>query len=581
MIIDDDLGLGYIDDYKIVCYCPHCKAEFRQRYGYEIPSAETYATLKPAIVPDDHPWLNFYDFRTRQLPGYLSALAQHVRSISHPDTVVVTQQIQGVDPYPGCNLDHWTDWQDVINLHSYPHGSSPSTTAFAVDLWRQGDVLRRPAPPRPTWLMVQASWGSHLPPPNSLWPLPYVTAQIHMAMASGVQSIGLFTYNGSPTNSAVYDDEWFDALGDVLGQIKQLAGLWMVASASQKRIALLNSFTTDAFMSTRGLEPGLWYQFHIGEQAHAALLRAHVPTEVIGEEAIRRGRLDDYQALVLAHCHFLPESVADKITAYIDGGGIVYCDRDTSVPLGGLTRLPFVFTHHRDQCVNVWAGTGYRDSRVWEPHVRDQAQQLANVLSAVDGWYRVEDVDTIARSLDIPGARLLYLVNSSIQNYGKAAEDRVDPIVVTPTITVSSASSVYDLLAHKRVAVEDSDPGATWTVSIPGGGGAIFLVADQPLGPLKINAASTIAVDNHLDVTVVVRTGDGADLWPGTVPLDIQLTDSRGHQVKFGGAVAAVRGIWRSSLRIARNAPVGDWALQITNLANGETSTARVKVTKP
>jgi hypothetical protein len=239
VIIDDELGLGFADGYKIVCYCSYCRETFKQQYGYDIPSAKDYATLKPAIVPDDHPWLNFYDFRTRQIPKYLGTLARYVRSISHPDTVVVTQQIQGNDPLPGANLDNWTNWQDVINLHSYPSGSSPSTTAFAVDLWRQGDVLRRPGPPRPMWLMIQASWGAPMPE-TGIWPLPYAAEQIHMAMASGVQSIGLFTYNGlAGKSSAVHDYEWFDTLGNLLGQIKQLAGVWMIATPSKKRIALL------------------------------------------------------------------------------------------------------------------------------------------------------------------------------------------------------------------------------------------------------------------------------------------------------------------------------------------------------
>ena len=260
----------------------------------------------------------------------------------------------------------------------------------------------------------QTEGGAFLPD-TGIWPLPYATEQIHMAMASGVQSIGFFTYNGlGDTSSAVHDYEWFDALGGLLGRVKQLAGLWMVATPSRKRVALLNAFTTDAFMTTRGLQEGLWYQFHIGEQAHAALLRAHLPAEVIGEEAIRRGRLADYEALVLMQCHYLPGSVAD-----------------------------------------------------------------------------------------------------------------------------------------------------------------------QPLGPVKIEAASTIAADTQLDVRATVRAADGVDLCSGTVPLWIELTDAEGQHVAFGGAAAAVRGAWRGTLRLARNAPTGTWTLQVENLADGDVTTVPIVVEAP
>ena len=247
----------------------------------------------------------------------------------------------------------------------------------------------------------------------------------------------------------------------------------------------------------------------VGEQAHAALLRAHLPTAVIGEEAVRRGRLDDYESLVLMQCQYLPRSVADRIAAFINAGGKVYCDSGTKVPLDGLTRLPFDFTQHREQVAKSWAGQGYRDSRAWEPHVRRQAQHLSRKLPAVKTWYHVDDFDTVARGLDLPGARMLYLVNASIQNYAADATDRVDPIAVNPTVTVPAGSAVYDLLQHNPVAVEPTAAGAKWQAHIPGGGGAIFLVADQPMGPANIKAPSTVTIDTQLDVCVSVRTADG------------------------------------------------------------------------
>ncbi len=576
--IDDELGLGYTEDFKIACYCKVCRDLFGEQYGRDLPLAEEYAAVEPAIVPDDHPWLSFFHFRSRQIPKYLSALADHARAAAHPDTAIVTQQIQGVETFHGANLDHWTDWQDVINLHAYPGGSSPSTTAFAVDIWRQGDVLRRPGRARPMWLMIQASWGAPLPE-TGMWPLPYATAQVHMAMASGVQSIGLFTYNGlRNNNSAVHDYEWFAQLADLLGSIKQLGGLWMIATPAPKRVALLNSFTTDAFMITRGLQEGYWYQFHIGEQAHASLLRAHVPIEVIGEEAIRLGRLSDYDALVLMHCHYLPKSVADGIAAFISDGGRVYCDEQTGVPLEGLTRLPFVFTHHRQQCAKAWAGTGYRDSRQWEPQVRRQAKHLADELAWVDNWYTVDDVDTVARGFDLPGARMLYLVNSAMQNYSKNADERVDPAAVTANVSVAEATAIYDLLQHEQVQPQIVSGRANWTVKMDGGGGAIYLLVDEPIGRLDIQMPRSVLSGMTLDVGVSIANANGADLWPGTAPLEVTLTDTGGHVLSFGGPVAAVRGLWRGHYQLARNAPPGQWTVHVRNLADGRTSAASVQV---
>ncbi len=79
---------------------------------------------------------------------------------------------------------------------------------------------------------------------------------------------------------------------------------------------------------------------------------------------------------------------------------------------------------------------------------------------------------------------------------------------------------------------------------------------------------------------VAIRSANGNALWAGTAPLQVQLTDAAGERVEFGGPVAAVKGIWQGKLRIAKNAPVGQWTLHVTHLADGSVSAAKFSIAK-
>jgi len=575
VVLDDEIGLNYISTFTIGCYCPYCRYDFRRKYGCSPPKEDYALQFEPGLVEDDNLWLQWYRYRCRVIPDYYGDIARVLRRRSRPGLVITAQQNTGSCPYSGADLENYTDWQDVINIHAYPDVHPLTMTSFSYDLWNMANVLVEPAHRKPIWLMGQAFAGR-----EGVQPTTYIKEQLHLATASGAKAVGLFLYNLLPEWALTAHPQRWRQVGDLFLQIRALGPLWTAAERIPRPVALMSSFTTDAFMNARGLEEGQWYQWHLGEQAHAALMAAHIPSEIIGEQAIRIGKASQYQAVILMGCRYLPRSVAVALHEYMDAGGVVYADEGTQVPLEGLRRLPFGFSDWREVVRREWEGKGERDRRLVYEIINQQAAYLSKELAWVKPWYRIDDPDAVARGLEVPGARVLYVVNNALQWQDKTSPEKdILQATIRPTITLSeSGLYVYDLWEHRAVPVRYSEGTTSWQCELPGGGGTPYLITRQALDrPRLVLAPDRLPAGQTLRYTVQVRNVAGESV-AVSVPLSVEVVDPNGNRADGSGPQVALGGTLSVNLRIADNAMPGRWRIVVTDLASGADTSAAFEV---
>jgi len=575
IVIDDEIGLNYISTYTVGCYCDYCRQDFRRKYGCSPPKEEYALQFEPGLVEDDNLWLQWYRYRCRIIPDYYRDIAQVLRRRGRPGLPITTQQNTGSCPYSGADLENYTDWQDVINIHNYPDVHPLTQTSFGYDLWNMANVLAGPAHRKPVWFMGQAFAGR-----EGVQPTTYIQEQLHLATASGAKAVGLFLYNLLPDWALTAHPQRWRQVGDLFLQIRVLGPLWTAAERLPRPVALMSSFTTDAFMNARGLEEGQWYQWHIAEQAHAALMGAHIPSEMIGEQAVREGKASQYRAVILMGCRYLPRSVAAALRRYMADGGVVYADEDTQVPLEGLRRFPFKFNHWREVVRHAWRGEGERDRRLVHEVINQQAAYLSKELAWVKPWYTIDRPDAIARGLEMPGARVLYVVNNALQWQDKTTpeEDILQP-AISPTITLAEPGlHVYNLWEHQAVSVERSADTTSWQCELPGGGGTPYLITGRALGsPRLMLAADRITAGKTLRYTVQVCDTEGQPV-ALSVPLLVDVVDPDGEQADGSGPQIVLGGRLSVNLRIADNATLGRWLIKVTDLASGADTSAEFEV---
>jgi len=308
-------------------------------------------------------------------------------------------------------------------------------------------------------------------------------------------------------------------------------------------------------------------------------MRAHIPSEIIGEQAVRAGEASQYRAVILMGCRYLPRSVAAALDKYMAAGGVVYADEDTQVPLEGMRRLPFRFNHWREVVRQEWRGEGERDRRLVDEVINEQASYLSKELAWVKPWYTIDDPDAVACGLRVPGARILYVVNDALQWEGKTPEEDIPQATISPRITLGEPDlHVYNLWEHRAVAVRYSEGATSWQEELPGGGGTPYLITRCALGTPRVTlAADRVAAGGTLHYTVQLRDAAGQPV-ATSVPLSVAVMDPDDEQTDGSGPQIVLGGKLSVDLRIADNATLGRWQIKVTDLASGATTSADLEV---
>jgi len=265
----------------------------------------------------------------------------------------------------------------------------------------------------------------------------------------------------------------------------------------------------------------------------------------------------------------------------MDAGGVVYADEGTQVPLEGLRRLPFGFSDWREVVRREWEGKGERDRRLVYEIINQQAAYLSKELAWVKPWYRIDDPDAVARGLEVPGARVLYVVNNALQWQDKTSPEKdILQATIRPTITLSeSGLYVYDLWEHRAVPVRYSEGTTSWQCELPGGGGTPYLITRQALDrPRLVLAPDRLPAGQTLRYTVQVRNVAGESV-AVSVPLSVEVVDPNGNRADGSGPQVALGGTLSVNLRIADNAMPGRWRIVVTDLASGADTSAASSLT--
>ena len=460
------------------------------RYLPDIPASR--------IVPDDHPILVFYRWFWKEgdgWNGYLDEVVSMARKrfgrplLTMYDPAVRTPPIRG----SGASVSHLNHW-----LYPYPEPYNISYVASEemamarggkgkeVMMMVQGISYRSTLAPRDETVENAPAWLSETPnvtymttPPDlvreALWTL--FTRRLsgilvyswrsfydcsspeHPKTASGYQ----FTHAGLP-----------DAVGDVLNRVAvPLGPLFKAVPERPMEVAVLESFASAI------LAQDCDYGWHArgrtvdaGTVATAANLMPHTLYE---EDLAAAGVPESVKVLLMPQCEVLTESAAEAVRMFQDRGGVVVGD-DLLAP--GIVADFDLRTFRRgtdaaaDQCV-----------------VRDAAADLRRNLAPFYAPPADSDTPDVLVSVRSYGKTdLLFAVNDRrvagdyVGQWGHVLEKGLP---ASGTVTLRrAAGSVYDLVRHRMVDFDISDGVTRIPVDLAAADGAVFLVADRPLGAL-------------------------------------------------------------------------------------------------
>lgn len=313
------------------------KAEFRRRYGYDLPPDLDSARTDPQV------WLDVLNFRTAKFPDAWRQVYRIVKDIN--PNFVVTLTHDSHNTFGAGRGSH-----AVIAIDDVFHWGADFTDMFVYDIY-------------PYWnLDFRFGEPARLPKPRMAM-LHYSFAQMRNLAYAYDKDLGFWVGTFNPAWFSAYMDEgnralyWgerelattgvahganylltgykipadvkhWESLGEGLRLIQKAGGYLRSMKKVQARAAML-------FPRTQYLQLQEEY-FNVG-LSHELFLRAFGECDILHEEQVTDATLNGYDALVLFDVALLPEDVAAHIAAFVENGGLVIAD---CVPSLGKLKQP-------------------------------------------------------------------------------------------------------------------------------------------------------------------------------------------------------------------------------------------------
>jgi len=329
-------------------------------------------------------------------------------------------------------------------------------------------------------------------------------------------------------------------------------------------VAFLESFASQMF-ALRGTWG--WCGGWEGE-AYLILQYTGLQPRVIYEETVQQEGLNDFKILVMPVCDVLPESVVSAVLAFQKAGGIIVGDENLCPVVKPDILLP---THKRPteadkaRTMNIEAAAKLREQldklyqRYAESSTPDVITRVRN-YGSTDYLFAVNDLREFG---DYVGHHKLVMENG-LPTDAKLSIRR-------------PGAHVYDLLSHRKVTARSGDDMITISQNFGPCEGRVFMITDQAIDKVNIDAPKTVAPGNKAPVKVTIIGDDGKPM-KAVVPVRIDLIDPSGRVAEFSGYYGAKDGKILLTADIASNDKPGLWRIHVRELASGMTADAYMRI---
>jgi len=346
--------------------------------------------------------------------------------------------------------------------------------------------------------------------------------------------------------------------------LEPLGPMLLQVPARPGDVAYLDSFTSQMFAGR-----GSYGYSH--DEAYLTLLHAQLQPEVVFEDSILRRGLDRYKVLVLADCDVLPASVAARIQAFQNRGGLIVGDPNTAPAIKPDIIIP-KFTR---------AGKA----------AADKATLLANAAElrkALDARYQrfveTTNPDIVAHVRAAGSSDYVFVVNDQREAGNYVGQHGLVLEAGLPSdgdILLRRANAhVYDLTARRPVSATPRDGSIQWPVSLGPCDGNLFLVTERAIERVRIDVPEQALLGNTVSCRLAITDATDQPV-DAVIPLRLKISDPNGRPAEFSGYYGAATGQLELALNLATNDTPGIWTIEARELATGLKTARHVRVVPP
>lgn len=560
------------------------RAAYRAFSGKEIPALAQstrgvgYQKLAdfPAsrIVADDHDILQYYRWFWKQGDGWnnLNGLvAQGIKSTGRDDIFTwIDPAVRVPSVYgSGGKVDFINQWtytypdplkvelatQELLAMAQGQPGQKVMSMTQAI--WYRSGTTEAPVPGKET------DWEKKTPDAKYISAAPdHLSEALWLKLSQPIQAIAYHGW-GSLGPELGYRQSAYTTTNTELQKrlaqgvkeiVEPLGPTLLQVPAEPTEVAFLESFTSQ-MLAGRGT-----YGWGVGWGTESYLIAryAGLQPEIIYDEAVQQKGLDQYKVLFLMDCDVLSQSVAQEIRKFQNRGGIVIGDERLAPGIEPDILL--------------------RSMERGEPAPTKQLrlEKASQLREELDELYRLPFVssnrDVLLSRRRFGSSEYLFAINDSrtfgdyVGQHGKVMEKGLP--ASTRVTLARPAGHVYDLMQQKAVTTQGGNE-IGFDVNLSGGGGTVFLITDEPVGPLTAQVPGTARLDSRLEAAVQLNGQSGQPL-AAVVPMQVRLLDPRNREAEGSGYYGAANGRLQVAFDLAPNDLPGRWRLKITERITGQ-----------
>ena len=381
-----------------------------------------------------------------------------------------------------------------------------------------------------------------------------------MVPSYGSSMIGLYGVNReeygtfSPTLGLGPRAQWLKQITPALTQGP--GKLVMEADLEPELVAILKSYRSKiAVVALWGAASGetnpyRWEgEFDQFMHGYAALLQMlKINYRFVDEDQIERGELANYRALIMPQCVSLSDAVLERVTTFIEGGGIVVRDDDCGkLDEHGIAREGGLPPQLATQAAVFPAGP----PRATPANITALGEALAEGGIASPQTFS-DNVSRVVRKR-LGETRLLVLFGDGEM-----------------TVDLRQPAFCYDVRHHQFLGYTDSPR------LLAEHGPALLALSSYEVDGLQLRATPTARRGQQVTCRVAVQV---AQAEPATHIVRVQVTDPAGQpRPAYAANLLAPSGYARATFTLALNDPVGTWHVTAVDIMSGEKTQAQFVV---
>lgn len=392
--------------------------------------------------------------------------------------------------------------------------------------------------------------------------------------------------------------ETSDVIGELAEKVFRPYGKMIrKLEVSPRKIAVLNSQAASLY--NRSPSQGLGsYAGYRTLPFQAVLEMAHYNADVLFDETVEQGGLDDYDVLFLPRADTLTQTVYEKIQAFQKRGGLIFADQYLGPKLDVTHRFDFDFSYRGK--VNARANATGQAYTEWDDHVetsgkkidfekvhgvpahKDQeimegyAKTLKNVVSEKVP-HRVDcDEPTVLFNLcEKNGVKYLFVINDKREYDERVGKflgimEKLVPQTVNVRYHASSEDEIviYDILKQAVLPVQKNEGIATFPVELDSLGGTIIAIYPAKLTQLTAVAETNGNLGEECVITVQLHDATDAPA-KGLQPVRVDIMDANGKVHEDSDWICLENGSGKITFTPAWNDAKGDWKIKVSDLTAG------------